>query len=109
MDRYQFEDLISDYIENNLSISLRKEFETYLDNHPSAKEQIISVKHLMDSMKSLPIVKTSDSFTGNLTKRITVVNSRKSVAKNNSFIRWIYTSYGRIICGGCYCSFNAGF
>ncbi|MFQ6678163.1 MAG: anti-sigma factor family protein [Fidelibacterota bacterium] len=81
MDRYQFEDLISEYIENNLSMSLRKEFETYLDDHPGAKEQIKSVKQIMESMKSLPIVKTSDSFTDNLYKRITVINEGKSTAK----------------------------
>ena len=34
MNRYQFEDLISEYIENELSLSKRKEFETYLEENP---------------------------------------------------------------------------
>ena len=29
MNRYEFEDLISDYLENELSFSKRKEFENY--------------------------------------------------------------------------------
>ena len=50
MDRYQFEDLISDYIENNLSMSQRKQVEAYLEENPEAKHQIKSVKQAMASM-----------------------------------------------------------
>ena len=34
MNRYQFEDLISEYIENELSFSKRKEFESFLKDEP---------------------------------------------------------------------------
>ncbi|HDY74946.1 MAG TPA: hypothetical protein ENH49_00315 [Candidatus Marinimicrobia bacterium] len=81
MDRYQFEDLISDYIENNLSMSQRKEFESYQENHPNAKEQVESIKQLMGSMKSMPVVETSKSFGDNLYKRIALEKEAKSVVK----------------------------
>lgn len=81
MDRYQFEDLISDYIENNLSMSQRKEFETYLENYPKAKEQVESVNQLMGSMKSMQVVMTSNSFVDDLYNRIAAEKKAKSVVK----------------------------
>ena len=36
MDRYQFEDAISAYLENELSLSERQEFETYMNGNPDA-------------------------------------------------------------------------
>ena len=44
MNRYQFEDLISEYIENELPLSKRKEFELYLNKNPEAVSVIESVK-----------------------------------------------------------------
>jgi len=81
MDRYQCEDLISDYIENNLSMSQRKEFETYLETHPEVKDQVESVKKLMGSMNSMSVVTTSDSFVDDLYKRIATEKKTKSVLK----------------------------
>ncbi len=78
MDRYQFEDLISDYIENNLSMSQRKEVESYLEDNPDAKAQLESVKTVMDSMKGLPNVSTSDDFMQNLNQRIQSEKEAKS-------------------------------
>ena len=37
MNRYQFEDLISEYIENKLTLSKRKEFEGYMVEHPDSR------------------------------------------------------------------------
>ncbi len=59
MDRYQFEDLISDFIENKLSMTQRKDFETYLDENPEAMQQLDSVKQVIASMKSIPEVSTN--------------------------------------------------
>ena len=70
MDRYQFEGYISDYIENALSISKRKEFEQYLTDHPEAQEEVDAVKGAIDSLKSLPKVSTSPEFMNNLESRI---------------------------------------
>jgi len=70
MDRYQFEGYISDYIENALSISKRKEFEQYLAEHPEAQEQVDTVKGAINSLKNLPKVSTSPEFMSNLKARV---------------------------------------
>ncbi len=81
MDRYQFEDLISDFIENKLSMSQRKNFETYLDENPEAMQQLDSVKQVIASMKSMPEVSTSTDFMKNLNKRIAAEKETQSVVK----------------------------
>ena len=45
MNSYQFEDLISDYLENSLSISKRKKFEIFLKNEIGAKEKVDQIKN----------------------------------------------------------------
>ena len=37
MDRYKFEDSISAYIDNELSLTDRQEFEEYIEKNPDAK------------------------------------------------------------------------
>jgi cell division septum initiation protein DivIVA len=81
MDRYQFEDLISDFIENKLSMIQRKDFETYLDENPEAMQQLDSVKQVIASMKSMPEVSTSTDFMKNLNKRIAAEKEAQSVVK----------------------------
>ena len=81
MDRYQFEDLISDYLENKLPIAKRKEFEAFMEANPEAKDQLESIRSLMKSMKKLPEVKTSDGFTAKLMKRVEFEKNRPSAKK----------------------------
>lgn len=81
MDRYQFEDLISDFIENKLSMNQRKDFETYLEENPEAMQQLNSVKQVIASMKSMPEVSTSTDFMKNLHKRIAAEKEAQSVVK----------------------------
>ena len=70
MDRYQFEGYISDYIENNLSIAKRKEFEQFLAEHPESQEQIEALRSIILQLKTLPTVKTSDEFMVKLQQRV---------------------------------------
>ena len=81
MNRYQFEDLISDYIENKLSIAKRKKLEAFMEANPEAKDQLESIRSLMKSMKKLPEVKTSDEFTEKLMKQIEFEKNRPSAKK----------------------------
>ncbi|MED5426316.1 MAG: zf-HC2 domain-containing protein, partial [Candidatus Neomarinimicrobiota bacterium] len=62
MNRYQFEDLISEYIENELSLSKRKEFEAYLEENPDAKGLVESIQTNMAQMKTIPEVRVSPDF-----------------------------------------------
>ena len=81
MNRYQFEDLISDYIENKLPIAKRKELEAFMEANPEAKDQLESIRSLMKSMKKLPEVRTSDQFTAKLMKRVEFEKNRPSAKK----------------------------
>ena len=81
MNRYQFEDLISDYIENKLPNAKRKKLEAFMEANPEAKDQLESIRSLMKSMKKLPEVKTSDEFTEKLMKRVEFEKNRPSAKK----------------------------
>tara|TARA_A100001037_G_scaffold306813_1_gene355990 strand:- start:2762 stop:3304 length:543 start_codon:yes stop_codon:yes gene_type:complete len=72
MNRYQFEDLISEYIENQLSIKKRKEFEAYLEVNPDCKEQIESVKENMAQMRAIPKVSAASDFNEKLLEKIRI-------------------------------------
>ena len=78
MERYKFEDLISDYIENKLPIAKRKELEAFMEANQEAKDQLESIRSLMKSMKKLPEVRTSDQFTAKLMKRVEFEKNRPS-------------------------------
>ena len=51
MNRYEFENLISDYLDGELSFSKRKEFESYLEKNEDAKLLFIRVKNTLNDMK----------------------------------------------------------
>ena len=62
MDRYKFEDSISAYIENELSLTDRREFEDYIEKNPDAKSLLEEIVNNMGLIKGLPKVKASSSF-----------------------------------------------
>ena len=70
MNRYQFEDLISDYLENSLSMTKRKEFELYLSKNPGAADLVNQVRNNMLEIKSVKQVKTSADFMDQLMDKI---------------------------------------
>ena len=78
MERYQFEDLISDYIENKLPVAKRKEFEAFMEENLEAKKHIESIRSLLISMKDLPDIKTSDIFMENFIKKVEFEKIRPS-------------------------------
>jgi len=82
MERYKFEDLISDYIENKLPVAKRKEVEAFMEDNPEAKVQMESIRSLMNSMKNLSEIKTSDNFMENLMKKVELEKNRPS---NNNY------------------------
>ena len=77
MNRYEFEDLISDYIDNSLTLSKRKEFENYLTEDPEAQSLVDQVSYTIDQLKNIQKVKVSDQFNDHLMKRIKNEQSKK--------------------------------
>ena len=76
MNSYQFEDLISDYLENSLPISKRKEFETFLKNEIGAKEKVDQIRRNMNILHSLNQVAVSEKFNDDLMKKIKTNSSK---------------------------------
>ncbi|NQT96398.1 MAG: hypothetical protein HQ562_01520 [Candidatus Marinimicrobia bacterium] len=76
MDRYQFEDLISEYIEGELSQSKRREFENYLDDHDDCRAQVESLRTLLLSLHQLSPRPVSADFMPKLLKRIEAEKTR---------------------------------
>ena len=70
MNRYQFEDLISDYIENKLPLSKRKDVENYLKENPEDVLKVNQVRENILLMKSLPKTILSTDFDIKLKDRI---------------------------------------
>ena len=79
MNRYEFEDKISDYIDNQLSVSERKAFEDFLNSDNEAKELVESVRKTIKLLSSAETVKSSNEFLPNLTSRIN--SEKKNISK----------------------------
>ena len=81
MNRYEFEDKISDYIDNQLSVSERKAFEDFLNSDNEAKELVESVRKTIKLLSSAETVKSSNEFLPNLTSRIN--SEKKNISKRS--------------------------
>ena len=85
MNRYQFEDLISEYIENELSLSKRKEFETYLRNNPDSEELVNSIRENINNLNQMPRTSTSSAFNERLLESIDKHNPSEGNQNNIIF------------------------
>jgi len=97
MNRYEFESLVSDYIEGELSFNKRKEFEAYMKEHNDAKTLLNDVKKTMNEMKNLRSVSTSDTFNSNLLLKVkneipTTVNNKNNIFGFTPFYASIFSS-----------------
>ena len=71
MNRYEFENLISEYLEGELSFSKRKEFESYLEENEEAKLLFFRVKNTLNDMKNAEKISTPENFNSKLLSKIT--------------------------------------
>ena len=70
MNRYEFENLISDYLEGELSISKSKEFESYLENDENARVLFLKVKGTINDMKNAKKISAPENFNSKLLLKI---------------------------------------
>ena len=70
MNRYNFEDYISSYLDNELSKSEKKEFEDIINSSSDCKMKFEETKRIILDIQKLPKLKTSENFIKNLNKRI---------------------------------------
>jgi hypothetical protein len=70
MNRYEFENLISDYLEGELPFSKRKEFESFLEENEDAKLLFLKVKNTLTDMNNAEKISTSENFNSKLLLKI---------------------------------------
>ena len=86
MNRHQFEDLISSYIENEITLSKRKEFERYMKDNPNSVELVSAIKNNIKKLNQVPRIKVKSSFNDNLKSKIDDLNSNPKIGKANDLI-----------------------
>ena len=86
MNRHQFEDLISSYIENEITLSKRKEFERYMKDNPDSVELVSAIKNNIKKLNQVPRIKVKSSFNDNLKSKIDDLNSNPKIGKANDLV-----------------------
>ena len=86
MNRYQFEDLISSYIENDITLSKRKEFERYMKDNPDSEKLLSAIKGNIVKLNQIPTLKVKSSFNDTLKSKIDDFNSNPGRGKDRNLI-----------------------
>ena len=74
MDYNKFEDRISSWIENDLSLKERKEFEAFLAENPQYQSKVDEVRHVISTMRESESLKVSKEFDKNLNQKLQNLN-----------------------------------
>jgi hypothetical protein len=74
MDYNKFEDRISSWIENDLSLKERKEFEAFLAENPQYQSKVDEVHHVISTMRESESLKVSKEFDENLNQKLQNLN-----------------------------------
>ena len=82
MNRYQFEDLISDYIENKIKSNDKNNFEDYINDNKDARDLVDSIKSNMEAFKNIPKIKVNENFKEKLLFK--VKNKKNKIVKKRS-------------------------
>ena len=86
MNRYQFEDLISSYVENEITLSKRKEFEMYMKDNPDSVELVSAIRNNIKILNQVPKIKVKSSFNNSLKSKIDDLNSNPRLGKDRNLI-----------------------
>ena len=101
MNRYQFEDLISSYIENEITLSKRKEFEKYMEDNPDSVELVSAIKDNIKKLNQVPRIKVKSSFNDALKSKIDDLNSKPKLGKANDLILGFSPINASLLSGLC--------
>ena len=86
MNRYQFEDLISSYIDNEITLSKRKEFERYMKDNPDSEKLVSTIKGNIVKLNQIPRLKVKSSFNDTLKSKIDDLNSNPRLGNDRNLI-----------------------
>ena len=70
MNRYEFENLISDYLDGSISFNKQKEFEQYMEQDSDAEDLVNNIRNTIFDMNKLNQIKVSDDFNNKLLSRV---------------------------------------
>jgi len=82
MDYNKFEDRISRWIENDMDVKERKEFEKFLSDHPEYQSKVEEVRNTISVMNQAPILKVSSDFDANLNQRLKTLGLDENIKKS---------------------------
>ena len=94
MNRYEFENLISDYLEGDLPYSKRKEFELYLQRDEDARSLLRTIEKTINQMKKVNKISTSEHFNSRLLSKVKV--KTPLIIKDKSHILGFTPFYGSV-------------
>ena len=70
MNRYEFENLISDYLDGSMSFNKQKEFEQYMEQDSDAAYLVKNIRNTISDINKLKQVRVSENFNGKLISRV---------------------------------------
>ena len=85
MNRYEFENLISDYLDGSIPFNKQKEFEKYMEQDPDAKYLVKDIKKTISDMNELKQVRVSENFNDKLLSRVKTERIVSGAEKNTLF------------------------
>ena len=85
MNRYEFENLISDYLDGSMSFNKQKEFEQYMEQDSDAEYLVKNIRNTISDMNELKEVKASDNFNNKLLSRVKTERMVSGPEKNTLF------------------------
>ena len=90
MNKIEFEDLLSKYIENDLSLADRKKIEAYLHDHKEARNLLSSTKKTLRLVNNLERVNASNAFNQVLFHKLKKLKNRNISSTKHSKKRTYY-------------------
>ena len=85
MNRYEFENLISEYLDGSISFNKQKEFEQYMEQDHDAKYLVNNIRNTISDMNELKELKVSDDFNNKLISRVKTERLVSRPEKNTLF------------------------
>ena len=83
MDYNKFEDRISSWIEGDLDLKDRKEFEAFLAENPEYQSKVDEVRNIISRMRESDSLKLSEEFDKKLAEKIDSLNVGVTDEKSN--------------------------
>ena len=90
MNRYEFENLISDYLDGSMSFNKQKQFEQYMEQDHDAKYLVKNILNTVREMNKLKKVKVSNDFNNNLLSKI---KSKRMVIDQGKYTIFGFTPF----------------